>query len=159
MRLLFILFLSLILVQCSKEELVYWCGDHQCKNEKERIAYFEKNMVIEMKKLSEISEDKKKESKTKAKLEKKKKIKKQKELKKQAKINEKLTLDKSKDKDIVKKKLFESNVDYENRIESIEKRAVVKKRSIKIESFDQISNIIIKENNKKSFPNINRVPE
>jgi len=159
MRFLFIIVISLILFQCSKEELVYWCGDHKCKNEKERIAYFKKNMVIEMRNLSQINEDKKKKAKTEAKLEKKKKIKKQKELKKQAKINKKLTLDKSKDEDITKKKLFESNVDYENRIESIKKTTVVKKRSVKIESFDQISNIIVKENDKKSFPNINRVPE
>ena len=161
MKFLLIFFISLILFQCSKEKLVYWCGDRECRNEKERIAYFKKNMVIEMKEASKKNEDEKiksKKIKDKAKLEKKNKIKKEKELKKQAKINEKLTLEQTTG-DEKKKKLFDSNVEDDNKIQSTKTKIIVKKRSVKIKNFDHIRKILINENNKKPFPDVNRVPE
>ena len=160
MRFLLIFFMIFFVTECSKEKLVYWCGDHACVNEKERVTYFEKTMTIEMRKANDNTKkdkEKAKEIKEKLKAEKKYKTKKAKEMKKQAKINKKLEIQSKKEGK--KEKLFESNVKYNNKIKLAKKRVVKKKRSIKIKSFDQISKIITNENKKKSYPDINRVPE
>ena len=39
----------LLTTSCGSNKDVYWCGDHPCLNNKEKKAYFKKNMVIEMK--------------------------------------------------------------------------------------------------------------
>ena len=49
MKFLYFLLIFILLSNCSGNKSVYWCGDHACVNEKERIAYFKKNMVIEIK--------------------------------------------------------------------------------------------------------------
>jgi hypothetical protein len=51
MKNIIIFFILFIIAGCTSEKLVYWCGDHQCINKKERKAYFEKTMVVEVKKL------------------------------------------------------------------------------------------------------------
>jgi len=43
---------------CTNGKQVYWCGDHACKNNKEKKAYFNNNMSVEIK---EINKKKKKE--------------------------------------------------------------------------------------------------
>ena len=53
MRLIMFVLLTLILFSCGKKiDGVYWCGDHACINEKERLAYFQKTMIIEVRKLN-----------------------------------------------------------------------------------------------------------
>ena len=101
MKLIANLFILLILASCSNSKIVYWCGDHECINKKERESFFEKNMTVQIKEKPVLGsnvviayEQKKeikleKELKKQAKLEEKNKIKKEKELKKQAKLNEK----------------------------------------------------------------------
>ena len=37
-----------MIISCSSNKVVYWCGDHPCINKKEKKAYFKKNMVVEM---------------------------------------------------------------------------------------------------------------
>ena len=49
MKSLFFLFTFFLLISCSSNNVVYWCGDHPCINKKEKEAYFKKNMVVEMK--------------------------------------------------------------------------------------------------------------
>ena len=49
--------LFFIIINCSSNEGVYWCGDHPCINEKERKAYFRETMIVEIRQI-----DKKKDS-------------------------------------------------------------------------------------------------
>ena len=68
------------------------CGDHVCLNDKERIAYFKKTMIVEIRELSKQSKKSKSEIETikkQADLEQKKEIKNEKKLVKQARLKEK----------------------------------------------------------------------
>ena len=38
-----------MIISCSLNKKVYWCGDHPCINKKEREAYFKKTMIVEVK--------------------------------------------------------------------------------------------------------------
>ena len=38
-----------LIISCSLNKKVYWCGDHPCINKKEREAYFKKTMIVEVK--------------------------------------------------------------------------------------------------------------
>ena len=49
MRNLFFLLIFFIIISCSPNKKVYWCGDHPCINKKEREAYFKKTMIVEVK--------------------------------------------------------------------------------------------------------------
>ena len=51
MKNLYIIFIFLIISNCSSNKGVYWCGDHACVNKKEKEAYFKKNMIVEIKNL------------------------------------------------------------------------------------------------------------
>ena len=44
----FIIFSFFLIVGCGSSNTVYWCGDHQCINKKEREAYFKKTMIVEV---------------------------------------------------------------------------------------------------------------
>ena len=81
-----------IIIGCSSNKTVYWCGDHACINKKDKEAYFKKTMIIE------IKEFKKEGSKNKSEIEKiiqqaeveeKKAIKKEKKLINQTKLEQK----------------------------------------------------------------------
>ena len=49
MRLFFLIFTTLILSNCSKQQTVLICGDHVCVNKNEAEQYFEENLSIEVK--------------------------------------------------------------------------------------------------------------
>ena len=52
MRKLNFIVLLFLLASCAKQnETVFWCGDHPCKNKKEIKTYFEKTMMVEIKKI------------------------------------------------------------------------------------------------------------
>ena len=53
MKNLSLLFIILLLMGCSTQKTVYWCGDHPCINKKEREAYFKKTMIVEIKDLKD----------------------------------------------------------------------------------------------------------
>ena len=57
MKKLYLMLLFFIIINCSSNEGVYWCGDHPCINEKERKAYFRETMIVEIRQI-----DKKKDS-------------------------------------------------------------------------------------------------
>ena len=118
MKNLFFLFILFMIISCSSNKVVYWCGDHPCINKKEKKAYFKKNMIVEMKSIksknyknnSEIEkimqESQKKEkirikneknSAKKIKLEEKRLIKEEKDLAKQIKLEEKRRIKEEKD--------------------------------------------------------------
>ena len=80
-NIIFLCFL-LVITNCARSNVVYWCGDHPCINKKEKEAYFKKTMIVEIKDLkknynknnSEIEEINKRESLDKKDVLKKKKI-------------------------------------------------------------------------------------
>ena len=47
MKYLIILTLFILSIGCSSNT-VFWCGDHQCKNKKEKKEYFKKTMIEEI---------------------------------------------------------------------------------------------------------------
>jgi hypothetical protein len=58
MKNLFLLFLFIIIVNCSNTKKVYWCGDHRCISKKEKEAYFKKNMTVEVRVINKKEEKK-----------------------------------------------------------------------------------------------------
>ena len=49
MKKFFFLIVFFFVLSCSTNKGVYWCGDHPCINKKEKEAYFEKTMIVEVK--------------------------------------------------------------------------------------------------------------
>ena len=91
MKKIFFLLIFTLLLNCSNQKKVYWCGDHPCINKKEREAYFKKNMSVEVKTVK-VSDKDKSEIRAiteQARLNEKKRIKKEKDLAKIARLEEK----------------------------------------------------------------------
>jgi len=92
MKNLFYLIIFFVIIGCSTNKVVYWCGDHPCINKKEKEAYFKKTMVVEMKELKKTNINNNSEIEKiiqQAKLDEKQRIKQEKDLIKQAKLDEK----------------------------------------------------------------------
>jgi len=180
MRLLFSLIILFLLNNCSKNEYVYWCGDHVCSNNKERIDHFKKTMVVEIRDLSEVNKKEiSKERKKQLKMEAKKKRLEVKELKKQARLEKKIKLLEKKSikkkKNIKKaKKQIDTDEEILSEIESEEILSEIESEEIlsEIESgknntkvfkdsisegadFDEIAKKILDVNKGKKYPNIN----
>ena len=47
-----LLIFFLFLLSCSSNKAVYWCGDHQCVNKREKENYFKKTMIVEVRTLN-----------------------------------------------------------------------------------------------------------
>ena len=92
MKNLFFIFILFMVVACSNNKSVYWCGDHPCINKKEKEAYFKKTMIVEIKDLKNKNYKSSTEYERimqQAQLDEKKRIKGEKNLSKQAKLEEK----------------------------------------------------------------------
>ena len=147
MRKLNFIVLLFLLASCAKQnETVFWCGDHPCKNKKEIKTYFEKTMMVEIKKIG-AKEKKLLKVKNYDDLAKKQETIKSKNLslkdktenKKVAKINKKkYTEDKGKTKD---KKITDvsTNLSY-------------------TDNFDEIIKMLLKKTENRPFPDINDFP-
>ena len=154
-----------MIISCSSNKVVYWCGDHPCINKKEKKAYFKKNMIVEMKSMksenyknnSEIEkimqESQKKEkirikneknSAKQIKLEEKRRIKEEKDLAKQIKLEEKKRI--KGEKKSYKRKIY---VNKENQL---------KKAEIDLDEFSELVEKITKKNTFKPYPDINEIP-
>ena len=163
MKNLFYLIIFFVLVNCSNNKGVYWCGDHPCINKNEKEAYFKKTMTVEMKtlkkvkskKLSEIEKimqqarsEKKgviKEEKKLAKREKleaKRRIKEEKELAKQIELDEKKAIKKE-------AKISKKDDDIKEAFENIEFGS---------NKFSEILEKITRKNSFKPYPDINNIP-
>ena len=51
--------ITLVLVGCSNNKKVYWCGDHACVNKAEKEAFFKKTMIVEVRNINVKEKDKK----------------------------------------------------------------------------------------------------
>ena len=183
-RVLLFIFLIAIFQGCAKQKAILICGDHICINKSEAEKYFEENLSIEVKiindkkrnniDLVQLNLQKNSENKRKVSIKKKNKLSQQ--LKPLSKLEiKKIKTDlkkKNRDKKIAKKKgnksqsekkLLDTDKMLNNRqIKKIEKSLKKNKSAkttdictiIKKCSIEEISKFLIKEGNKKSFPNI-----
>ena len=168
MKFAFSFILLILLISCSGDKSVYWCGDHACINKKEKEAYFKKTLIIEVKELTKknkketselklikqkaiLNEKKRiKNERQKAKidkLEEKRKIQQTKELSKQAKVEEKIRI--KEEKELAKqikleeKKLKKQETKYQSKISKKEKDQNINK----IYKSSEIASINVNENN------------
>ena len=184
MKHLLFIFLFLILQNCSKPKTVYICGDHICVNKTEARQYFEENLSLEVKIIDSkkkksfdlVELNLKDNSSENRQINIKQKIETKKEIKilnnNEMKIIKRKIKEKEKNNKISKivkinnEKKFAS-LKQNNKI--IEKSSTIKsKESIKKKrrdivdictiikkcSIDEISKYILKQGNKKSFPDI-----
>ena len=49
MKKLFHIIIFFVIVGCSYDKTVYWCGDHPCVDKEEKETYFKKTMIVEIK--------------------------------------------------------------------------------------------------------------
>jgi len=158
MRNYYFVLIFFIIASCSSSKQVYWCGDHPCINKKEKISYFKKTMIVEIKEL-----DKKKIRKNseiekitqQARLDEKKSIKEEKDLAKQVRLDEKKRI--KEEKDLAKKKIAINK-------KNIKQKEVIRDANItKIDVssnnvFKKIIEKITKKNMFRPYPNINDIP-
>ena len=163
MKLLFYLSISLIIISCSSNKTVYWCGDHPCVDKNEKETYFKKTMIVEVKELGKKNLKQKSEIEKimqQAQTEKKGEIKEQKVLAKQAKLEEKRRIKEQKvlakqieqdEKKIIKKdkKTSKKSADVDVDLENIE---------IVSTNFQRIVKEISKRNFFRPYPDINDIP-
>tara|TARA_Y100000591_G_scaffold5773_1_gene4641 strand:+ start:1062 stop:1604 length:543 start_codon:yes stop_codon:yes gene_type:complete len=176
MKNIFIIIIFLIAVSCSKPKTVFICGDHICVNKAEAQQYFEENLTIEVKVLKnkdsrepslielnlneknlenkqvfvnkkldtekDIKELTISEKKKIISIVKEKKINKKTASKKTLKENKKISINKNK-KDMIKKKVINKETN------AFDVCQIIKECTI-----NEISKYLIKEGNKRSFPDI-----
>ena len=176
MKYIFIIIILFLTVSCSKPKTVFICGDHICVNKAEAQQYFEENLTLEVKVLKE--KDSKEPSLIELNLNKtdldnkqvivKKKIDNKKDIKELTKKEKKKIISDVKRKQInnkiASKKTLKKDKKVsinENRKEIIEKKLINKQQEafdvcqiIKECTIEGISKYLIKEGNKKSFPDI-----
>ena len=177
MRFFILLILLTITSSCSKPKTVFICGDHICVNKSEAELYFKENLSIEVKILNKKE---KKESdlvelnlnnenkNRKVSIERKSKTK---EVVKQLSNDQikqiKSEIKKKKFKKKITKKIKEKKIDLKDKRNIVKKEPKIKEKKIlnnkiiadicpilKNCNIDEISKFLIKEGNKKKFPNI-----
>tara|TARA_Y100000590_G_scaffold144280_1_gene165835 strand:- start:5681 stop:6178 length:498 start_codon:yes stop_codon:yes gene_type:complete len=163
-KIIFILSFFLLL-NCTNTKKVYWCGDHPCLNNKEKTAYFKKNMTVEVREINkkDIKKDSKiKEIMNQAKINEKERIKNEKKIKKQTRIDQK-----QKNK-VEKKQAKQARLNEKKELKEKKKKDDLNKNS-NIDSyktainsdddFDFLVEKITKRNNLKPYPDINGIAE
>tara|TARA_B100000029_G_C17247710_1_gene841545 strand:+ start:112 stop:612 length:501 start_codon:yes stop_codon:yes gene_type:complete len=156
-----------ILIGCANQKTVFWCGDHECLNKKERKTYFQKEMTVQVKVLSESDIKEKSDIEkitqqfflTENEVKKRDKI-----IRKQAKIEEKKR--KREGKRIKKQILLEKKKKKIEEKRSKKQTVLIKKSSnemIKndnyLSAFDKIKERILSKNISKPYPDINDIPK
>ena len=161
MKYFFLIICLSLLSNCIKSEKVeYLCGDHTCKNKKERQAYFERTLIVEYK----INKDEKNvvpksykeiitENKPKINIFKNKKIKKSKKSKiKTVKIPDNKSIKKE------ERKKIDAPGKYEHfKIFKIKREKDNKYLSRNLK-FENLKNKLLKKASVKDFPDINDFP-
>ena len=173
----------LLTASCGSNKDVYWCGDHPCLNNKEKKAYFKKNMVIEMKsakktdyknnsEIEQIMQEAQEKEKIRIKndknalkqkkLEEKKRIKEEKKLAKQIRSEEKKRVKEE------KKLAKQTKLDKKQKVKIKKKLSTKKindnnkkqlvKTEISSSKFSEIVEVVTRKNTFKPYPDINDIP-
>ena len=134
----FIILIFILLIGCSNNKKVYWCGDHQCINKKEKESYFKKTMIVEIKEIPRSNKNKSEFEKIKkqALANQKKRINEEKELAKQIRVDEKRRI--KEEKELAK----QIRVDEKKRIKG--KKKMIKQT--RLEEKMKVKKNIFKEN-------------
>ena len=163
MKTLFHILIFFIVISCSNDKVVYWCGDHPCANKKEREAYFKKTMTVEIKKIRQ--ENAKENSEIEKILQQAKQkvrvvIKDEKALAKQVKLDEKRRLKEekalAKQTKVEERKIIKKENVTPKQSSNIDEG--LKNTSISSTDFKKIVEKITKENAFKPYPDINNMP-
>ena len=149
MKITFLLCFLIIVTNCSNngKKSVYWCGDHQCINKKERQAYFKKTMIVEVKELTKknkISKSEFEKIKEQIKIKKKNKAREAKDLAKQKRVEEKNR--------IISEKLLVKQKKNEKKMKLKEQKILAKQKRLYDKNKTKSERILSKQtiNNKKS---------
>ena len=169
----FIIFI--LIISCSTNKGVYWCGDHVCANNKEKEAYFKKTMIVEVRNLNKndsetntinekilnLPKSKKKAVEQNINLEEKQRAKDEKEIEKQIELQEKKLakqqrnleeqIDLEEKEEIITKKKKEKNLSTINK--------VAENNEINSKDFDELVENILTRNSTRSYPKINDIPK
>jgi len=185
MKIIFYLVLLLFISSCNKARTVFICGDHECVNKTEAKQYFEENLTIEVKILDSIEEKnfdlvelnlnkKNQKSKREVTLLSKKKtnndlrtlskkeivkikknIKNKKHENKIARTNIKKNDFKKNKEKVKKEELINNNVKKRINVNKNKKKVVDVCTILEKCSIDEISKYLLKQGEKKGFPDIN----
>jgi len=162
MKILIFIFFLMMLVNCSNNKTIYWCGDHPCVNKKERKAYFKETMTVEVRNISKYKKINKSESDKiteQAILNKKKIIKQEKALAKQARLEEKRKIKEEKKEARLKKKASKKAKKQKKKIkDDVVLDAKIDKNENAFSEFNDLVDKITKKNILRPFPNINDIP-
>jgi len=164
MKQMFCILVLFLIFGCSSTKQTFWCGDHACTNKKEKEAYFNKTMIVEIK---EVSKDKYKKktnleiireqndiSILDAKIEENILKQKQDELVDQAKIEEEL-IKQEQDELVEQAKIEEELIKQEQ--DELKKNKPTNTENIS-KSFDEIVKNIRSKNSFRPYPDINDIP-
>jgi hypothetical protein len=181
MKNLFYTIVFFIIIACSTNKTVYWCGDHPCINKNEKEAYFKKTMIVEVKelkketsnnsseiekimqqaKLEEKIRIKKERKSTKyAKFENKQRKKEEKILAKQIKLEEK---QRRKEEKILAKQIKRDEKKLLKNEKKVAKKIIkiddsVEKNTMITSDFRKLVEKIINRNAFRPYPDINDIP-
>ncbi len=163
MKSLFYTIVFFIIIACSTNKTVYWCGDHPCINKNEKEAYFKKTMIVEVKELKKETSNNSSEIEKimqQAELEEKIRIKKEKKSTKYAKLEEK---QRKKEKKVLakeikydEKKILKNEKKMAKKIIKIEDSA--EKNTEVSSDFKKLVEKIINRNAFRPYPDINDIP-
>jgi len=160
---LFYLIIFFLIIGCSTNKAVYWCGDHPCINKKEKEAYFKKTMIVEMKELKKTNINNNSEIEKiiqQVKLDEKQRIKQEKNLAKQAKLDEKRRINEEKNlaKQIRKDEKKIIKKDKETSKQKVLIDTGIVNTEIEASKFKELVEKITKENLFRPYPDINDIP-
>ena len=186
MKILFFLLIFFMIISCSLNKKVYWCGDHPCINKKEREAYFKKTMIVEIKgskNKSHMNDSEIEKIIQESQSSEKKRIKNEKDLIKQERLEEKnlakqIKLEKKmrikEEKKLAKQKKSEKRAKIKDEKKSSKKEITVNKKKqlkknveldataenteIKLGKFNELVEKITRKNAFKPYPDINDIP-
>ena len=137
MKNLFFILILFMVVACSNNKSVYWCGDHPCINKKEKESYFKKTMIVEIKNLKNKNYKSSTEFERimqQAQLDEKKRIKGKKNLEKQAKLEEKRRIraekDFAKQAKLEEKRLIREEKDLAKQIKLEDRKRIKEKKEL-----------------------------
>ena len=163
MKNLFYTIVFLIIIACSTNKTVYWCGDHPCINKNEKETYFKKTMIVEIKELKKENSKKSSEIEKimrqagleeKIKIKKKKKSTKYEKLEKKRRKNEEKILAKQIKHD--EKKILKNKRKMPKKIIKIEDS--VEKNTPISSDFGKLVKKITNRNAFRPYPDINGIP-
>ena len=152
-----------MIIGCSTNKVVYWCGDHPCINKKEKEAYFRKTMVVEMKELKKTNINNNSEIEKimqQAKFDEKQRIEQEKDLIKQAKLDEKRRI--KEEKNLAKQIQKDEKKIIKKGRETSKQKVLIDTgfANIEIEAtkFNELVEKITKKNIFRPYPDINDIP-